>query len=90
MYTFQDDASAVSEAINFLSENRKTVLKLSKENLKNIVANFIKNIDDRHIEVAGKLIRYFEKTDLELPEFFQLEESSVVELERGQILQSQK
>jgi succinylglutamic semialdehyde dehydrogenase len=52
MHTFQDDASAVSEAINYLSENRKAVLKLSKENLKNIAANFIKNIEDRHVELA--------------------------------------
>lgn len=50
---YQDDASAVVQAINYLAENRKAVQKISKENLKNIIANFIKNIEKRTDELSN-------------------------------------
>lgn len=50
--SYQDDSSAVSQAIDFLAENRKVVKKLSKSDLKNIVSNFIKKIDERAVELA--------------------------------------
>jgi succinylglutamic semialdehyde dehydrogenase len=53
--TFQDDPSAVNQAIDFLAQNRKTVLQLNKESLKKIIANFIIKLDER-IESLAKII----------------------------------
>lgn len=53
--TFQDDPSAVNQAIDFLVQNRKTVLQLSKDSLKKIILNFIVNIEER-TEALAKII----------------------------------
>lgn len=50
--TFQDDSSAVPQAIDFLVQNRKNVLQLSQENLKNIVLKFIDKIEERTEQLA--------------------------------------